>query len=57
MDKCPKCGYEPEKQYCQCKYLTIFDLLYNIMDSKEYCRKCDKKVETHRVNLILAKGV
>lgn len=44
MAKCPKCGYEPKKEYCKCKNLTIWDLIP--IDGKEYCRKCKKEVET-----------
>jgi len=54
--KCPKCGYEPEKQYCQCKGLTVFDLMINIMDNKDYCRKCDKEVQQIKAGIILSRG-
>lgn len=58
MDKCPKCGYKPEKQYCQCKNLTVFDLLYAFDKGKfkDYCKKCRKEIKGIKVSLILSDG-
>ena len=55
MNKCPKCGYKFEKQYCQCRNLTIFDLVYNPMNNKDYCRKCEKEIDKIRVGIILTR--
>ena len=57
MDKCPKCGYkEKESFYCQCKYLSVFDLVH-VDSGLEYCRKCQRPIEDKRVNFILSRGV
>ena len=56
MSKCPKCGYVSKKEYCQCKYLTIFDLVH-VGSGLEYCRKCQKPIEDKRVNFVLSRGI
>ena len=51
MDKCPKCGHESKKDYCQCRRLTMFDL--EPINGKEYCKRCEKEVESIKATLSL----
>lgn len=52
MDKCLNCGHSFKKQYCQCKNLSVFDLLC-VLDA-DYCRKCNKEIKQIKAQLILS---